>query len=96
MIKSFKDKSTEDIYNGNNTKDARKVPRGIWPAAARKMDMLNAAHELKDLLVPPGNRLEKLRGESADYHSIRINDQYRIVFIWNKGNVESVQIVDYH
>lgn len=96
MIKSFKDKITEDIYNGNDTKLAIKVNKIIWKAACRKLDMLNAAKELKDLKSPPANRLEKLKGNISDYHSIRINDQYRIIFIWADGNASSVQIIDYH
>jgi len=58
--------------------------------------MINAAHELKDLLVPPGNRLEKLKGKLSGFHSIRINDQFRIIFIWSESNANSVEIVDYH
>ncbi|MDD5774102.1 MAG: type II toxin-antitoxin system RelE/ParE family toxin [bacterium] len=96
MIKSFKDKITEDIYNGNDTKLARKVNKIIWKAACRKLDMLNAAKELKDLTSPPANRLEKLKGNISGYHSIRLNDQYRIIFIWSDGNASSVQIIDYH
>ena len=96
MILSFKDKITEDIYNGYNTKNARYIPRTIWEIACRKLDMLNAAHDLKDLLVPPGNKLEKLKGKLSEYYSIRINNQYRIIFRWLHGNVEEAQITDYH
>jgi toxin HigB-1 len=96
MILSFSDKTTEDIYNGHNTKAARQVPQSIWNIACRKLDMLNAVHDIKDLMSPPGNKLEKLKGDLSEYHSIRINDQYRIVFKWLRGNVEAVQIKDYH
>ena len=96
MIKSFRDKTTEDIYNGNNTKDARAIPKSIWDVACRKLDMLNAMQDLKDIAVSRGNHLEKLKGELSGYLSIRVNDQYRIIFKWRQGNVESVQIVDYH
>ncbi len=96
MIKSFKDKTTDDIYNGNDTKLARKIPKKIWKIVCRKLDMLNAAHELKDLTSPPANRLEKLKGNISGFHSIRINDQYRIIFVWADGNAQLVQIVDYH
>ena len=96
MIISFRDKTTEDIFNGNNTKITRKIPKAIWKTVCRKLDMLNADHELKDLMSPPSNRLERLKGELSDFHSIRINDQYRIIFIWVNGNTEFVQIVDYH
>ena len=96
MIKSFKDKITEDIYNGYNTKAARHIPDTVWTTACRKLDMLNAAHELKDILAPPGNKLEKLKRDLAEFYSIRINDQYRIIFKWTEGSIESVQIIDYH
>ena len=96
MITSFRDKTTEDVFNGHNTKDARQIPKEIWNVAARKLDMINAAHDLKDLLAPPGNKLEKLKGTLSPFHSIRINDQYRIIFKWNAGNAELVQIIDYH
>ena len=96
MIKSFRGKTTQDIYNGFNTKAARQISKTIWRIACRKLDMINAAYELKDLSSPPGNMIEKLKGDLADFHSIRINDQYRIIFKWIKGNVELVQITDYH
>lgn len=96
MIKSFKDKTTEDIYNGDNTKAARHIPDTIWNTVCRKLDMLNAAHDIKDLLIPPSNKLEKLKGALSEFHSIRANDQYRIIFKWTQGNAESVQITDYH
>ncbi len=96
MITSFGGKTTQDIYDGVNSKDARKIPVDIWRVAARKLDMINAAHLLQDLLVPPGNRLESLKGDLKGFHSIRINDQYRIVFKWLNNNAESVEILDYH
>lgn len=96
MIRGFGDKTTEDIWNGENTAAARKIPREIWGVAHRKLDMIRAAHELGDLRVPPGNRLEKLKGNLRDYHSIRINDQYRIIFKWEGGSANDVQISDYH
>jgi toxin HigB-1 len=96
VIKSFRDQTTEDIFNGLDSKSARKIPKIIWEGAHRKLDMLNAAHELKDLMVPPGNRLEKLKGSLAGYFSIRINDQFRIIFKWSDGNITDVQITDYH
>lgn len=96
MIASFGDESTEDIFNGANTKAARRFPIQIWKAASRKLDMLNAAHELRDLRVSPGNRLESLRGTLAGKHSIRVNDQFRIVFRWKDGNAHEVRIIDYH
>lgn len=96
MIRGFHDDATEDIYHGNNTRAARRIPALLWRTAARKLDMLNAAHELRDLAVPPGNRLEALRGDLTGYHSIRINDQFRIVFRWKDGNADDVGIRDYH
>ena len=96
MIVSFGDEATEDIFHGNNTKAARRLPTVLWNVARRKLDMLNAAHELRDLMVPPGNRLEALRAEWAGHHSIRINDQFRIVFQWTDGNAHDVRVTDYH
>lgn len=96
MILGFRDQTTRDIYNGENTKAARAIPLSIWAVAFRKLDLLNAARQLHDLRVPPGNRLEMLRGHWAGFHSIRVNDQYRVVFVWVDGNVKDVQILDYH
>jgi proteic killer suppression protein len=96
MIQTFRDRTTEDIYHGTDSKAARKIPPSTWPVAVRKLDMLNAAHEIGDLRVPPGNRLEALKGDLTGYHSIRINAQYRIVFRWKEGNAVDVWITDYH
>ena len=96
MIINFADKITEDIYNGLDTKQARRFPSIVWNSAARKLDILNAAHELKDHRVPPANHLEALKGKWTGLHSIRINDQFRIVFKWIDGNAKDVQIIDYH
>ena len=96
MILDFGDQATEDIFHGDNTKTARRLPVLLWRLARRKLDMLNAAHERRDLMVPPGNRLEALKGHLAGFHSIRINDQFRIVFKWVDGNVRGVRITDYH
>lgn len=96
MILNFADKTTEDIYHGVDSKAARRIPRAVWSAAVRKLDMLNAASDLRDLRVPPANRLEALKGKWSGYYSIRINDQYRIVFRWREGHANEVQITDYH
>ena len=96
MIAGFGDDTAEDIFNGENTKAARRIPMEIWKTASRKLDMVNAAHELRDLMVPPANHLEGLHGNLAGKHSIRINDQFRIVFRWKDGNAHEVQIKDYH
>ncbi len=97
MIYSFADKATEDIYHGNNTKRARKkLPSFIISIAVRKMDMLDAAKDLNDLYEPPGNHLEALKGDLKGWHSIRINDQWRIIFRWTSRGAEEVEIIDYH
>jgi len=96
VIIGFADQTTEDIFNGSDTKQARKIPSSIWSVAIRKLDMIHAAHEPKDLRIPPANRLEALKGKLSGKHSIRINDQFRIVFTWVDGNAKDVQITDYH
>ena len=97
MIRSFKNQGTEDIFDGKNSKAARKLcPRDIWKIAARKLEQVDSARDLDDLKVPPGNRLEELSGNRDGQHSIRINDQYRVCFEWNTGNADNVEIVDYH
>ena len=93
MIKSFGDKETEKVFNRIFS---RKLPNEIQRVALRKLNMIHGATELKDLEVPPGNKLEKLKGNLSDYHSIRINDQWRIIFIWSTGHAEEVKITDYH
>jgi len=97
LIVSFADAGTEAVFNGNATKAARRVcPRALWNVAHRKLDQINAATQVDTLRIPPGNRLETLKGERAGQHSIRINDQFRICFQWTKTGAEAVQIVDYH
>ena len=96
MIIDFGDQTTSDIFHGLDTKQARKVPNTLWGIAIRKLDMINAAHELRDLRIPPANRLELLKGKLSGHHSIRINDQFRIVFRWIEGNTKNVAITDYH
>jgi len=95
MIESFGDKATEALYHGAHSARVKRFPKGIRSASVRKMDMLNAAHALEDLRVPPGNRLEALRGELKGFHSIRVNDRWRIVFRWS-GGVYDVSLLDYH
>jgi toxin HigB-1 len=96
VILSFGDPGTEDLYHGRPTRQARRYPPGIVPVALRKLDMLARAHALIDLRAPPGNRLEALKGDREGFYSIRINDQYRIIFRWEGHNVSEVSIVDYH
>jgi len=93
MIKTFKCKEAERIFSG---KFSRKLPRDMQKAAARKLEMLNAASQLKSLRIPPSNRLENLKGDRSGQHSIRINNQWRICFIWKSGDAYDVEIVDYH
>ena len=96
MIASFADRATEALFHGEGGKAIRRIPSDIRSVAVRKLDLLNAAHELQDLRVPPGNRLEGLRGALRGKHSIRINDQWRIVFRWMNGDAHDVEIDDYH
>jgi proteic killer suppression protein len=93
MIRSFKSKETEKIFNRERS---QKLPSDIQQVALRKLRMLNRAVTLQDLLVPPANRLEKLAGDRMGQHSIRINDQWRICFEWVDGDAQNVEIVDYH
>ena len=93
MIKSFQDKETEKIFNRFFS---GKLPQNIQYLARRKLIMLDAATELNTLRVPPGNRLEALKGERKGQHSIRINDQWRIYFKWKSGDAYAVEIMDYH
>ncbi len=93
MIVSFRSTETATIWEGRRS---RKLPSEIQPTALRKLRLLNNAKRLDDLCVPPGNRLEALRGERHGQHSIRINDQWRICFEWKQGHAHQVEIVDYH
>lgn len=96
MIVSFGDRATEDLYHGRQTGRARRIPADIVAAVLVKLDMLNGAAGILDLRSPPGNRLETLRGEFKDFHSIRVNDQWRIVFRWHDDGVHDVRLMDYH
>jgi proteic killer suppression protein len=97
VIVNFADRGTEDVFDGKNTAAARKkCPIRIWPVAQRKLDQIDSATELSDLAIPPGNRLEALSGKREGQHSIRINDQYRICFIWTMSGPVDVEITDYH
>jgi proteic killer suppression protein len=97
MIRSFKNAGTEDIFNGENTKAARKTcPSSIWKIATRKLDHIDSATALHELRIPPNNKLESLSGDRKGQHSIRINDQYRICFVWTNLGPDQVEIVDYH
>ncbi|MBI3292513.1 MAG: type II toxin-antitoxin system RelE/ParE family toxin [Elusimicrobia bacterium] len=96
MIRDFADGATRDIFHGLNSRDARQIPNSLWKIARRRLDMLNAAHELKDLFAPPGNQLEALKGTLKGFYSIRVNDQYRILFQFADGNARQVKMTDYH
>ena len=97
MIKSFAGAGTEDIFNGRNTKDARKTcPRDVWRVAARKLEQLDSVNLLEELRIPPGNRLEVLSRDRKGQFSVRINEQYRICFVWTEDGPDGVEIVDYH
>jgi len=93
MIRSFKDKEAQQIFNRERS---RKLPETLQRVALRKLRMLNRAMNLRDLRVPPANRLEKMKGDRVGQHSIRINDQWRICFKWRSNNAFEVEIVDYH
>jgi proteic killer suppression protein len=97
VIQAFKNAGTEDVFNGKNTRAARGTcPQSLWRVAARKLDLLDSVTSLEELRVPPGNRLEALSGDRKGQHSIRINDQYRICFVWTDTGPDEVEIVDYH
>jgi proteic killer suppression protein len=93
MIRSFKSKETEKVWNGERS---GKLPLEVQKIGRRKLRMINNSVDIKDLSIPPANRLEKLTGELNEYYSIRINDQWRIIFRWSEGHAFDVQIVDYH
>jgi proteic killer suppression protein len=97
VIGSFADKGTEDIFDGVGSREARAAcPSGLWAVARRKLTQINRVGELAELAVPPGNHLERLKGDRAGQHSIRINDQYRVCFRWKAGYADDVEITDYH
>ena len=97
MIQSFKDAGTEDIFNGENTKDARKsCPMSLWKVASRKLDQMDSVSMLNELNIPYVNQLEDLKGDRKGQYSIRINQQYRICFKWTPLGPDEVEIVDYH
>ena len=93
MLISFGTKNTEKIWEG---KRVAKLPIEIQTIGRRKLRMINNSQNIMDLTIPPSNKLEKLKGELKDYYSIRINDQWRIIFKWDSGNATDVEIIDYH
>ena len=96
MIGTFADAATEDIWNGQETKAARTIPKAIWPVVRRKLDLLNRVTRLDALRVPPGNRFEALKGADAGSYSIRVNDQYRITVMFREEFFYEVRCEDYH
>jgi proteic killer suppression protein len=93
MIKSFDDREAEKIWNGERSK---KISNEIQEIARRKLRMIHNSQNINDLRIPPANRLEKLNGKLKEFHSIRINNQWRIIFIWASDNAYKVEIIDYH
>ena len=96
MIVSFGDTGTEAVFHGTPVKLVRRFPADVVSRAVRKLDYLNGASDLTDLQVPPGNRLEPLKGDLNGYHSIRVNERYRIIFRWQGSDAHDVRLVDYH
>lgn len=96
MIVSFANKLAEDLFEDKNSKEVRSFPKELHRTARRKILYLHDAAELVDLKVPPGNKLEALKGDRAGFHSIKLNNQWRLVFRWNNGNAEDVSVEDYH
>lgn len=96
MIVSFADKTSQDIFHGDDSKATRRISGDLWKRIQGKLDLLNASTTLDDLRVPPSNRLEKLRGEWKGFYSVRVNDQYRLVFRFIDGTPLDVQCIDYH
>ncbi|MFC1499590.1 type II toxin-antitoxin system RelE/ParE family toxin [Candidatus Zixiibacteriota bacterium] len=98
MIVSFRNRATEDLFYGRSTKAARRaLPHQLWKVAGKRLDHLDSADQMEDLRVPPSNRLEALKGKQRKgQYSIRINDQYRICFLWIEQGPANVEVVDYH
>jgi proteic killer suppression protein len=97
VIRSFADKGTEDVFDGASSREARSAcPVELWAIARRKLTQINRVNDLAELAVPPGNRLERLKGDRVGQYSIRINDRYRICFRWKDGYADEVEITDYH
>jgi toxin HigB-1 len=96
VIRTLADDTTRDIWNGVNSKAARRIPRELWPNVRRKLDQIDAVTTLDDLKVPPGNRLRPIGGDMRGLHAVRVNDQYRIVFRFEGGDAFDVRCTDYH
>jgi proteic killer suppression protein len=96
MIESFKDKLAQAIFDGDRTKDTKRIHRNLIKKTEKKLDLINAAIRLEDLKIPPGNKLEKLSGNYKGYYSIRVDGQWRLIFKWKNGFAHEVQFIDYH
>jgi len=97
VIRTFADAATEDLFNGVDSRRARAAcPAALWPVVRRKLTQLNRVRDLRELAVPPGNRLERLHGDRAHQHSLRVNQQYRVCFLWENGYADQVEVTDYH
>ena len=96
MIQSFADRTTADLFQERNSKDARRIPRALWRVVQRKLKMLDVAVRIDDLESPPGNRLKPLRGDMRGRCGIRVNDQFRVTFRWENGHAFEVAVEDYH
>jgi toxin HigB-1 len=97
VIRSFADRGTEDVFDGTDSRLARRTcPALLWAVARRKLTQINRVRDVRELAVPPGNRLERLKGDRAGQFSIRINDQFRLCFRWEAGYADEVEITDYH
>ena len=97
MIASFHDRGTEEVFDGADTRAARRAcPARLWSVARRKLDQINRVRDIRSLAVPPGNRLERLRGDRSGQFSLRINEQYRICFQWEGDHAYEVETTDYH
>lgn len=96
MIVSFGDKATEDLFHNRQTRRVRRYPPEMIRSALQQLDMLNSSRDLRDLRSPPGNRLELLKGNLKGFHSVRINNRWRLIFQWEETDAREVRIVDYH
>jgi len=96
VIQSFADDTAVDLFRQRNTRAARRIPTVLWRVVQRKLELIDAAGRLEDLAIPAGNRLERLKGDQARRHSIRVNQQYRVTFRWENGHAYEVRVEDYH
>lgn len=96
MIQSFADEATADVFRERNTRESRRIPSDLWRGVQRKLKLPDTAARLEDLVILAGNRLERLKGQQAGRYSIRVNDQYRVTFRWERDHAYEVRVEDYH